>query len=189
MPAVYERQKTKWSGSFASDQAALTIGGNASVPLGIVQNVQVTYAQQVARIYDVSNGGLNGTGVPVFYVGGRTQGQCTIARVLGPQSGALCNFYNTMGNVCQPQDVSFVFQGGCQGTQTTGSISGLTRTTEQAITAAIGARKNNKVTYTLEGCVMTNLGLTVGSQDMIVNENVTIMFANLVCSGGGGKDA
>lgn len=189
MAAVYERQKTKWGGSFASDQAALTIGGNATVPLGIVQNVQVTFAQQVARIYDVSNGGLNGTGVPVFYVGGRTQGQATIARVLGPQSGALCDFYNVMGNVCQPQDVSFTFQGGCQGTQPTGTIGGLTATQQTSIAAAQGNGTNNKVTYTLEACVMTNLGITVGSQDMIVNENVTIMFANLNCTGANGGGA
>lgn len=183
MAAVYERQQTKWGGSFASDLAALTIGGNASVPLGIVQNVQVTFAQQVARIYDVSNGGLSGgsSGVPVFFVGGRTQGQATIARVLGPQSGALCDFYNTMGNVCQPQDISFAFQGGCD-SAATGNVQGATPTQSVAIASAKGpANTTNKASYTLEGCVMTNIGITVGAQDMIVNENITLMFANMTC--------
>lgn len=178
--AIYERQQTKYAGTFASDQAALTIGGNAAVPLGIVQNVQVSFQQNVSRIYDVSNGGLNGTGVPVFYVGGRTQGQATIARVLGPQSGALCDFYNTMGNVCEPSDITFAFQGGCESTRS-GNIAGVTATAREAIKAVQGSQKNNKVDYTLQGCVMTSIGITVGAQDMIVNENVTLMFANLEC--------
>ena len=162
MAGVYSRQQTQYGGSFASDLAALTIAGS-QVPLGIVQNVEIQFAQQIARIYDVSNGGAGagaaGSMVPVFYVGGRTQGQGTIARVLGPQSGAICDFYTQMGNVCSPQDLSFTFSGGC------GPGRGTTR-----------------VVYTVAGTVMTNLGIRVGSQDMIVNENVSLMFANLSCA-------
>lgn len=184
MAAIYEKQQTKFAGSFASDQAALTIGGDANTPLGIVQNANVTFAQSINRIYDVSNGGFNGNTVPVFYVGGRTQGQATIARVLGPESGALCDFYRLMGNVCSPSDITFRFQGGCQSKNRTGSIAGVTETEDVAIAAAVGNAENNKVSYTLQGCVMTNVGIQVGAQDMIVNENVTLMFANLECQGG-----
>ena len=166
--SVYSRQHTVHKGSFASDLAALTIAGSDTV-LGIVQNVQVQFSQQIARIYDVSNGGTAGGStasgglVPVFYVGGRTQGQATIARVLGPQSGALCNFYAEMGNVCSPQDLNFSFSSGCGGDSP-------------------AAGQNSSVTYTIEAAVMTNLGIQVGSQDMIVNENISMMFANLMCN-------
>ena len=188
--SVYSRQKTVYGGSFASDLASLTIAGNGStpngIPLGIVQNVQVSFAQQIARIYDVSNGGLSssagagvGGKVPVFYVGGRTQCQATIARVLGPQSGALCAFYKGMGNVCSPQDLNFVMRGGCEATS---AGQGTTATAVQPINNAVGVREANEAKYAITGAVMTNIGFTVGSQDMIVNENVTLMFANMECT-------
>jgi hypothetical protein len=173
MSAVYERQKTGFAGSFASDISAMTLAGTTQ-PLGIVQNVQLQFAQQIARIYDVGNQGGGGN-VPVFYVGGRTQGQATIARVLGPQSGALCDFYAVIGNVCTPQDLQFTFAGGC-----IGEAGGTTSFT--AIASATGSSTFNRVTYSAIACVMTNLGVTVASQDMIVNENVSLMFANLECS-------
>ena len=201
MPAIYEQQKTSFGGSFSSDQAALSIGGDATTPLGIVQNVQVSFAQQIARIYDVSNGGLSrgvaqvgpnlpgGGTVPVFYVGGRTQGQATIARVVGPQSGALCKFYQLMGSVCDPQDLTFTFEGGCPPKAQSSPAPGVTPTplasnnlnNSQAF--GFGPRKNG-VIYTIQAAVMTNLGISVGSQDMIVNENISLMFANLECDEG-----
>lgn len=177
MADIYQRQRTQFAGAFASDVAALTIAGTPT-PVGIVQNVQMQFSQQVARIYDVSNGGVTATGavggiVPVFYVGGRTQGQGTIARILGPQSGALCEFYNKMGNVCSPQDFSFTFEGGCDAAAGTSKPA--------AFKNAQGAANYNKVKYTISGALMTNLSVTVGSQDMLVNENITLMFANLTC--------
>lgn len=182
MADIYQRQKTQFAGAFASDVAALTFAG-ATTGLGIVQNVQISFAQQVARIYDVSNGGsaggLSQGLVPVFYVGGRTQGQGTIARILGPQSGALCDFYNAMGNVCAPQDLTFTFTGGC----------GLADANDQLKPSQVATLANatkgsttlSKVAYTITGALMTNIGVTVGSQDMLVNENITLMFANLEC--------
>lgn len=185
MPDIYQRQKTQFAGAFASDVAALTLAG-ATTGLGIVQNVQISFAQQVARIYDVSNGGLGGGEgqgiVPVFYVGGRTQGQGTIARILGPQSGALCDFYNAMGNVCNPQDIQFTFGGGCGL-----NLGGNKNSTAAQISTNTEAQGNgtfNRVTYSVTGALMTNIGVTVGSQDMLVNENITLMFANLECTDG-----
>lgn len=184
--SVYSRQKTTYGGSFASDLASLTIAGNGTpngIPLGIVQNVQVSFAQQIARIYDVSNGGLSnsaaGGNVPVFYVGGRTQGQATIARVLGPQSGALCAFYKGMGNVCSPQDLNFVLRGGCESPV---GGQGTTPTAVEFINNSVGTGLFEEAKYAITGAVMTNIGFTVGSQDMIVNENVTLMFANMECT-------
>jgi len=179
MADVYSRQKTGFGGSFASDLAAMSISGSTT-QLGIVQNFQMQFAQQIARIYDVSNGGTAGSDggfVPVFYVGGRTQGNATIARVLGPQSGALCDFYEMMGNVCSPQDLQFTFQGGCGSQGTTGSP-----TKKLPLANAVGTEPFSSVKYTIEAAVMTNMGVSVGSQDMIVNENITLMFANMKCN-------
>lgn len=178
MADVYARQRTGFGGSFASDLAAMTIAGSTT-PLGIVQNVQLNFSQQVARIYDVSNGGAAaGVGglVPVFYVGGRTQGNASIARVLGPQSGALCAFYQEIGNICSPQDLSFTFAGGCGP-----AGQGANATAVLPTSNAVGSSEANTVKYTIQAATMVGLTVGIAAQDMIVNENVAIMFANLAC--------
>jgi hypothetical protein len=156
----------------------MTIAGSTTA-LGIVQNVQLNFSQQVARIYDVSNGGsASGAGgfVPVFYVGGRTQGNASIARVLGPQSGALCAFYQELGNICSPQDLTFTFSGGCgpagQGANATAPLE---------FSNAVGAAEANTVKYSIQASTMVGLTVGVAANDMIVNENIALMFANLVC--------
>lgn len=179
MADVYSRQRTGFAGSFASDLAAMTIAGSTT-PLGIVQNVQLNFSQQVARIYDVSNGGAAsasaGGFVPVFYVGGRTQGNASLARVLGPQSGALCAFYAELGNVCSPQDLTFTFAGGCG---QAGVGSNPTQVLE--FSNAVGNAVANSVKYTVQAATMVGLGVSVAAQDMIVNESIALMFANLSC--------
>ena len=155
MPGVYARQDTAFQGSFASDTAVLKMGTNPAVELGIVQNAQIQFAQSIARIYDVGNTGAVGQQAVVWYVGGRTQGQATLARVLGPASKGLGEFYKRVGNVCEAANnrLTFTFLAGCAGAVST--------------------------TYTLTAAVMVNVGISVSAQDMIVNENVSLMFANL----------
>lgn len=168
MSAIYERQKTAFAGSFPSDLATFTLAGD-TVALGIIQQVQLQFSQQVARIYDVSNGGASFAGkVPVYYVGGRTQGQGSIGRVLGPNSGQLCEFYQKMGNICNPQDLTFNFQGGCDA----GSVS---------VGNGVSAAPSASVSYTIESALMQNLSIGTDSNSMIVNENVGLMFANMSC--------
>ena len=170
---IYERQQTVHAGSFASDSAVLSVAGTG-VELGIVQNVQLSFAQSIARVFDVGNGNLTGQ-VPVWYVGGRAQGQATIARILGPKNTSLCDFYSRMGNVCLPQDLTFSFSAGCGNSSYAQSSGGA------AVPAAGG-----KMSYTVKAAVITNVGITVGAQDMLINENVTLMFANLTCTSGAG---
>ena len=183
---VYSRQRTEFKGSFASDMASMSLAGTGT-PLGIVQSMTLTFGQQIARIYDVSNGGSGGQAggkVPIFYVGGRTQGQATIARILGPSSGTLTAFYKELGNVCSPQDLAFTFRAGC------GAQEG-TRATKLAETVGesqfFGNGQYNSTKYTLIASVMTNLQVNVASTDMLVNESVTLMFANLECEDGAGS--
>lgn len=184
MAAVYTRQNSGWAGSFASDIVALSIAGNAKIALGIVQNVNVTFAQNISRIYDVSNGGNSSVSgkVPVFYVGGRTQGNATIGRVIGPKSGDICSFYEVMGNVCAPQDLTFTFSGGCGYGQASAINAGTTSTATSSFGTGNSATGVNTVAYVLEGCVSTQLGITVNSNDMIINENVQLMFVNMSCN-------
>jgi len=157
MAGVYAKQDTFHSGSFSSDSAVLEVNG---VQLGIVQNAQIQFAQSIARVYDVGNGGASGGGrVPVWYVGGRTQGQATLARILGPSGTGLSVFYKEMGDVCAPKDLTFTFAAGCSG--------------------AAGVGPTGRTSYIVQKAVMVNVGISVSAQDMLVNENVSLMFANL----------
>lgn len=164
MSGIYARQNTKWRASFASDFAVLSLAGD-TLKLGVVQSLQLQFSQQIARIYDIGNGGSKGgvagvgNEVPVYYVGGRTAGSATLARVLGPDSGDLCEFYTRMGNVCVPQDLTFTLEGGCNAASASAA-------------------------YTISGAVMNNVGTAVNAQDMIVNESISLMFANLDCAAG-----
>lgn len=167
MAGIFVNQNTAHKGSMSSDEAVMSISGSTEdTAIGIVQNVNLQFGQQVSRIYDVTNGGGGSTTssggvaraiVPVYYVGGRTQGNATIARVLGPQIGSLCAIYQQLSDICVPKTLNFTFGAGC-------------------------GTGRNAMSYTAEGSVLTNITLGVAAQDMIVNENMQIMFANLTCN-------
>lgn len=177
MAGVFSRQDTYFEGAFASDLAVLAINGNTTA-LGIVQNANVTFAQNVNRVYDVGNGGKAGK-VPVWYVGGRTTGNATIGRIVGPAIGGVCQFYKEFGDVCAPKDLTFSFQAGCgkPGVRQAAATIGTGPIVGAAALAAIA-----NVKYTMTGTLLTQVGITVNSNDMIINENVNFIFANLDCS-------
>lgn len=151
---IYARQKTNHAGSFASDTAVLAADGGPE--LGIVQNVQVQFAQAIARVYAINQ---KSTGVAdVYYVGGRTNGQWTIARIIGPDSAALGQFYTDFGDVCKPKNLTFTFTAKCDGD---------------------GA----KTVYGCESSVLNNVGISVQANDMLINENCSAIFANLTVTG------
>lgn len=173
MSDIYARQRTRFQGSFPSDQAVMTLSGATTVPLGIVRSMQVTFAQAISRIYDVGNGGRTGE-VPVFYVGGRTTGNGVFNRVLGPASGSLCNFYRRMGDVCDPQDLTFKFSAGC-GTTGSRSFSG------DGVRPLGALQGVATASYTLESVVLTQVGIRTDSDSMIVQDDATFVFANMTC--------
>ena len=160
---VFKRQNTKFKGAISSDTAVLTVGGEQGLQLGIVQSLGVQFGQSISRIYDVSNGGGpagNGGGatVPVYYVGGRAQGSASIARVMGPTSAELCKFYQNMSDVCDPQDLNFTFEAGCDG------------------------KTKAKTMWGITDAVIQSMQIGVAAENMVINENLSLMFANLECS-------
>lgn len=152
MADIFNRNVSTLGGVFSSDSAKLTLKGNLGV---LVQQLQFTYAQTVTRLYEV--GGEN-----IYYVGGRTQGQLNINRVIGPK-GSVCALYATYGDICAAKSnviTLSLIEPDC-------SIEG-------------GAGKS---TYTMKNCVITQVGIAVAAQDMIVNENTSMMFSSLECEG------
>ena len=91
----------------------------------------------------------------VYYVGGRAQGTATLSRVAGPaQFGA--EFIQLYNDVCNPQPISF-----------TGRSS-------ECRNANTGA-----VRYFLEDAVLTTISVSVQAQDVVINEQLQFIFADL----------
>ncbi len=142
MPAVFQGGQT-FNGGFRADQLELSFGG-IDVSGFLVQNVQFQYSQQVTMLYEIGSSN-------VYYVGGRAQGQATLARVMGPAPLA-ANFIKLFNDLCSPQDINFNASAGC---------------------------KRGGANYTLEDAVLTTLSVSVTSQDVVISEQLQFMYINL----------
>jgi hypothetical protein len=127
-------------------------GGGAGGTFGVgmlTQNVQINYQQQISRLYEV---GTNNT----YFIGGRTQGQLALGRVIGPQAVQV-TFYTKYGNMCFAKS----------------NIMTLTAGNSSCAGGGPGS------VFTIMYSVITSIGITVGAQDMIVNEQLQLMFVSL----------
>lgn len=166
MADIYNRVADAFGGSFAADAAQVMfvqpgiIGSGQGVNAGgggvgmLVQQLQFTYSQAVTRVYELGSS-LS------FYVAGRTQGQATMGRILGPRPLAL-TFYQQYGDVC----------------------NAATNTLHVQMAAGCGTpgqfqQGSNLFAFTLRFCVITSIGVSMQAQDMIINEQLQIMFSSL----------
>jgi hypothetical protein len=165
---IFARAAAQVAGVFASDLGRLSFGADAagSVSTTLVQNMQVTYMQNVTRLYEI---GVQGGKANIYYIGGRSQGQMSIARVVGP-SVLLSAYYSKYGDVCNAKGNDITFN--------------LAQTDCSSLVAAdfaiAGPIAAGSLTYTMKGCVITQVGISVAAADMLINENSTLMFASLV---------
>ena len=164
MPDIFNRTSDVFGGSFTAEGAAITFpalrnaaGAPAGANIGLlIQRMALNYSQDVARLYEV--------GTPaVYYVGGRTNGQIGVDRVIGPRILSTA-FYRTYGDVCRARRNSMQFSVGANCDNATGATT---------------------VTYTCHFCVITTVGVNVQARDMIINESLQIMFSSLLYEGGG----
>jgi len=142
---VFGRTVATYGASFAADTARLVFSQAPTSGL-LVQNINFQYSQNVSRLYDLGDN-------KVYYVGGRTQGQASVARVVGPRV-LLAQFYEQYGNVCNARSnhATFEMQRGCEGAT---------------------------FSYNMKFCVITTIGVAVASADMVVNEQSTMLFSSL----------
>ncbi len=143
---VFNRASSIYGGSFASDKATMTFAGGSSVGQ-LIQNVQVGYQQNVTKLYEVGS-------ARVYFVGGRTNGQGSIGRVIGPAAVQVA-FYQKYGDICniQNNNLNFNFSGDC------------------------GAGANGGAHYNCGLVLVNSVGFTAAAQDMLVNEQVGFMFS------------
>lgn len=162
---IFNRKTDVFGGSFASDLATITfpnvtgLGGTFAADFGLlIQRMQTVYQQQVTRLYEVGR-------PAIYYVGGRTNGDITIDRVVGPRTIQEV-FYRKFGDVCQAltNTLDFEIATGCG---EFGTIDG-------------GAEGFNEgyASYASFFCVITSIGLGVQAADMLINENLRIMFSS-----------
>lgn len=154
MPDIFNRTTDVFGGSFAADSAKMTfpaLSGGVGADAGLlVQQMAATYSQQVTRLFEV--------GAPaIYYVGGRTSGNISVARVVGPKKIAQ-QFYQTYGDICRARTNSlhFSMSTGCEGDDSTFS----------------------RAAYTAHFVVITTVGLSVGAADMLINEQLQMMFSS-----------
>lgn len=151
MADIFGREGANFGGAFAADSAKIVFGAVSAVTgVGLLtQNVGVQYSQQVSRLYEI---GTNST----YLVAGRAQGSASLGRVLGPRP-VVVEFYTTYGNVCKAAGnvLSFTCQAGC----------------DQAV--------GGQMAFTLANSVIVAIGMNVAAQDMIINEQLQIMFVAL----------
>jgi len=150
---IFNRRTDVFGGSFASDEASISfpaVGQSGAQDVGLlIQRLQTTYQQQVTRLYEVGR-------PAIYYVGGRTNGDATVDRVVGPRTIA-DSFYEKYGDVCQARTNSLEFniETGCG-----------------------DAEEGGYASYTCYFCVITSIGLGVQASDMLINESLRIMFSS-----------
>lgn len=158
---VYGRFSNSFGGAFAADSAKLTFAGGSENLVGaggvglLTQQLAFNYTQMVSRLYEL---GTNNT----FYVAGRTQGSISIGRVLGPRPVSMA-FYQKYGSVCHAST----------------NILNLQMATECEPSAATPT-----FAWVMKFCLITSIAVSVNAQDMMVNEQLQMMFASLNPTGG-----
>lgn len=133
-----------FGGAFSAEGATITFDETYTGLL--VQNLQWQYMQNITRLYDV-------TSTAVVLVQGRTAGQGSMSRVMGP-SALLAEFFTRYGNVCYA------------------SSNTLT------ITAIAGCHADTpgQVEMVMTNVVLNSYGGAISAQDMVVNEQLGFVF-------------
>ncbi len=158
---IYGRFSNSFGGAFAADSAKLTFadGVNNLVGAGgvglLTQQLSFSYNQAISRLYELGSNNA-------FYVAGRTQGSISIGRVLGPRPVSLA-FYKKYGSVCHASTNNL-------------NLSMATECEPSAAKPDYG--------WKLLFCVITSIAVSVNAQDMLVNEQLQLMFASLNLGGG-----
>jgi len=141
-----------FGGAFRANAANIvfTVGaGGAAIDLNKVLTTQVT-----ANYSQAVNRVYDLQSDNAYYVMGRTNGNGAMGAVFGPK-GQTVLAYETMADPCSQVKMSINYSSAtCENDNTRGSRS-------------------------LTGLVLQNVGFSVNSQDMMINENLQFLFATM----------
>lgn len=166
---IFESKPQVIGGAFTAENLILDFnlpaagGAPASTATGaIVQRVNFTISRPINFIYEIGGAEKEAR---VYYVGGRRQGQATFERIVGG-SNVYKAFLTNYGPLCPaagdppPSDITLTAKGGCN-IKPAGDA------------AAVG------VSYTLVTPRLTTVGASVSAQDIVIMENLGMMFLDL----------
>jgi hypothetical protein len=136
-----------YGGSYAVDQTVLKF--SSGVPNDLVaQQFNADYQQRVNRFYDLTSN-------KVFFIGGRTEGQLSMSRLIGPGKSTV-NFYRNYGNLCEMSGKELSF-----------SLNG------QLCNAGGGGES---IEYIVGNPLITRIGVSTTTEQMIASDQVTATF-------------
>jgi hypothetical protein len=188
MADIFGKELQSYGGGFRSDLGIIQEAGGLSGVM--MQSLQITYQRPITKIYDL---GTVGKAVSVYYVEGRPNGTMQVARIVG-FGPSMATFYATYGDACNAKKNSLIIRLGSSTCGTGGSSGGVVGAlTDLASTiagtigtafgfgapAAAAAPLTGIKSVELSMCVLTSVGLSVQAQQLIVNENSAMEFANM----------
>jgi hypothetical protein len=133
----------------AADAVRALLGDTGESDL-MMQSIQIQYAQRVTRLWELGS-------AKTFFFAGRTEGSIGAKRIIG-KTNASMSFIKQYGDVCnvQKNSIGLTLKAGC--------------------TEAGNLATQN---LTASGCVIQSCAYSVQAQDMVINEEVSLMFARL----------
>lgn len=153
MSDIFGRENMVRGGGFVADTGVISDADGISGLL--MQSIQVQYQRPITKLFEL---GVAGSPSKVYYVEGRPQGNVTIARIIG-FSVTIKTFYEKYGSSCSENKLR------------------LDLTSAQCI--EIPRPAPPPVGLQLHGCVLTSVGFNIQAQQLVVNENSTMEFANM----------
>jgi len=151
MPDIYNRRSDASGGSFTADGAQMLFAmqGLSAETGMLVQQLGVQYQQQVTRLYEIGSNAI-------YHIGGRTAGNGTLNRVLGPKKLAKA-FYLTYGDICNIARNTLQFE----------------------VAAGCTEVFDEKVAIHCRFVAINQTGFGVNAGDMMINETIGLMFSSM----------
>ena len=152
MADIFGRTNTGYAGAYNASRTRVSFGipGSDAGAKLLITNLQVAYAQQLSRIFEIGSDKM-------YLVVGRVQGNGSMGSVIGPKPVS-AEFYNQIGDPCKNMVLTFKFDA-------LGGAGNLC----PAVTAS---RK-------MSGVVAENINMTVNAQDMMIQETIAYQYAEL----------
>lgn len=184
---VFGRTDQVLAGGLSADSMFMTwpdlvgVGGGLGL---LIQQVGLDYRQSIRRVFEIGPGLLPGVGggvgidasicstplvtnpavaalcatrvQPTYYIVGRPEGSLQFGRFIGPNALATC-FYKKYGSPCSPNTMQITGRAGCSASDASA----------------------RRVTWSLNGVTLNGLRLDVNGQEMVMQENLSGMFAGL----------
>lgn len=151
---------SKFAGVFKGTTFSLSIAGATSTVAGaLVQSVQLSYARQISRFWEL--GSTN-----QYYIAGRCEGAGSLSQLVGPK-GFISNIIAQLGDACTADKNTI---------QLTAGSSTCAFSDTQGNSAA-------QQSLTLAGAVMTNFTMGANAQNFVVDTGIQIMYTSLSATG------